>query len=118
MPNTWVSFVKEFASKKKMKYNEALKSADCKAEYQSNKPKSSEDMKREMNNVIDKTPVKTPVKTLKTAKIPKTPKSQMKMDMIEPPSKPIETPISKTEIKPTINRASKLKPKKDQLEMK
>jgi len=115
MPNTWVSFVKEFASKKKMKYNEALKSADCKAEYQSNKPKSSEDMKREMNKFIDKTPVKTPVKT---PKIPKTPKSQMKMDMIEPPSKPVEMPISKNEIKPTINRASKLKPKKDQLEMK
>lgn len=117
MPNTWVSFVKEFASKKKMKYNEALKSADCKAEYQSNKPKSSEDMKREMNNVIDKTPVKIP-KISKTPKTPKTPKSQMKMDMIEPPSKSVEMPIKMTELKSMVNRASKLKPKKDQLEMK
>jgi len=116
MPNTWVSFVKEFASKKKMKYNEALKSADCKAEYQSNKPKSSDDMKREMNNIIEKTP-KTP-KTPRTPKIPKIPKSQMKMDMIEPPSKPVEMPIKMTEIKAMVNRVSKLKPKKDQAEMK
>ena len=104
MPNTWVSFVKEFANKKKMKYNEALKSADCKAEYHSKKPKSSEDMKREMNNVIDKTPVKIP----KIPKTPKTPKSQMKMDMIEPPLKMPEMNNVEVKVrKPRVKKMSK-----------
>ena len=114
MPNIWVSFVKEFADKKKIRYTDALKSQECQDAYKKDKPKFSEDMKVETNHVIDKNPVKIP----NIPKTPKTPKSQMKMDMIEPPSKPVEIPISKTEIKSMINRVSKLKPKKDQLEMK
>ena len=39
MANSWVSHLKEYANKKKMKYNDALKSAECKAEYKKNKPK-------------------------------------------------------------------------------
>jgi hypothetical protein len=35
MPNAWVSYVKDFAAKNGMKYNEALKSAECKAGYKS-----------------------------------------------------------------------------------
>ena len=101
MPNTWVSFVKEFASKKKMKYNEALKSADCKAEYQKNKPKSSDDMKREMNEVIDKTPMK----------IPKMPKKQMKMEIVETPLKMPE--MNNVEVKVRKPRIKKMR--KDQV---
>lgn len=59
MANSWVSHVKEYANKKKMKYNDALKSAECKAEYQKNKPKSSDETKQEMNKVIMKTPKKS-----------------------------------------------------------
>ena len=33
MVNSWVLHVKAYAEKKKMKYNDALKSAECKAEY-------------------------------------------------------------------------------------
>jgi hypothetical protein len=33
MPNKWVSYVKDYAAKNGMKYNEALKSAECKAGY-------------------------------------------------------------------------------------
>jgi len=113
MPNTWISFVKEFADKKKLKYTDALKSQECKDAYKKDKPKSSDDMKQEINKVIVKTP-----KIPKIPKTPKTPKSQMKMDMIKPPSKPVEMPIKMTEIKSMVNRASKLKPKKNQLEMK
>ncbi len=57
--NSWVSHVKAYAEKKKMKYNDALKSAECKAEYQKNKPKSSDETKQEMNKVIMKTPKKS-----------------------------------------------------------
>ncbi len=39
MPNAWITHVKEFADKKKMKYNDALKSQECKDAYQSSKPK-------------------------------------------------------------------------------
>jgi len=59
MANSWVSHVKAYADKKKMKYNDALKSAECKAEYQKNKPKSSDETKQEMNKVILKTPKKS-----------------------------------------------------------
>ena len=46
MPNNWISHVKSFADKKKIKYTDALKSQECKEEYQKNKPKSSDDMKQ------------------------------------------------------------------------
>jgi hypothetical protein len=39
MPNAWITHVKEFSDKKKMKYNDALKSQECKDAYQSSKPK-------------------------------------------------------------------------------
>ena len=52
MPNNWISHVKSFADKKKIKYTEALMSAECKEEYRKNKPKSSDDM----NKVIMKAP--------------------------------------------------------------
>ena len=51
MPNNWISHVKSFADKKKIKYTDALKSQECKEEYQKNKPKSSD-----MNKAIMKAP--------------------------------------------------------------
>jgi len=39
MPNAWITHVKEFADKKKMKYTDALKSQECKDAYKSKKPK-------------------------------------------------------------------------------
>ena len=39
MPNAWITHVKEFSDKKKMKYTDALKSQECKDAYQSKKPK-------------------------------------------------------------------------------
>jgi len=56
MPNNWISHVKSFADKKKIKYTDAFKSQECKEEYQKNKPKSSDDMKQDMNKVIMKAP--------------------------------------------------------------
>ena len=54
MANSWISFVKDFADKKKMKYTEAMKSQECKDAYKSEKPKSNDDMKKEMNNMVVK----------------------------------------------------------------
>jgi len=50
MPNAWILHVKEFADKKKMKYNDALKSQECKDAYKSSKPK------KETNDVTVKMP--------------------------------------------------------------
>ncbi len=63
MPNAWITHVKEFSDKKKMKYTDALKSQECKDAYKENKPKSMDEMKQEMNKVIVKTPR---VKKMKT----------------------------------------------------
>ena len=53
MPNTWVSFVKEFADKKKIKYNDAMKSSECKDAYQ--KTKVSLDMTKDVIKMSAKT---------------------------------------------------------------
>ena len=45
MANNWVSHVKEYAEKKKIKYTDAMKSQECKDLYQKNKPKTADDMK-------------------------------------------------------------------------
>ena len=63
MPNAWITHVKEFSDKKKMKYTDALKSQECKDAYKENKPKSMDEMKQEKNKVIVKTPR---VKNMKT----------------------------------------------------
>ena len=41
MANNWISFVKEFSTKKNMKYMDALKSPECKEAYNKQKPKSN-----------------------------------------------------------------------------
>ncbi len=56
MANSWIEHVRDFANKKKMKYNDALKSADCKAEYQKNKSKSMDESEMDMNRIIAKVP--------------------------------------------------------------
>jgi hypothetical protein len=56
MANSWIEHVRDFANKKKMKYNDALKSADCKAEYQKNKSKSMDESQMDMNKNIVKVP--------------------------------------------------------------
>jgi len=58
---------------KKNKYTEALMSAECKEEYRKNKPKSSDDMKKDMNKVIMKAPKasKTPKVKLEMPALPK-----------------------------------------------
>lgn len=50
MPNAWITHVKEFADKKKMKYNDALKSQECKDAYKNSKPK------KETNDITVKMP--------------------------------------------------------------
>lgn len=68
MPNAWITHVRDFADKKKMKYTEALMSAECKAEYQKNKPKTNDEMKmpkpmrkpKQVSTTTD-TPLKAPV---------------------------------------------------------
>ena len=45
----WIKFVKSWSEKKKVKYNDALKSEECKQAYQKQKPKKQEaDMKPKM----------------------------------------------------------------------
>lgn len=91
MANSWINHVKEFSSRKKMKYTDALKSADCKAEYQEKKPKSSDEMKQEMNKVI----VKAPRKKKDTSLL-----------------KPVEMPTEiKTTIVPQLNDMNFKKPR-------
>ena len=75
MPNAWVSFVKEFSDKKKMKYNDAMKSAECKEAYQKQKPKSMDETSKEM--------VKTP-----KMKMPK----KVQTETIQSPLKSFEPP--------------------------
>ena len=93
MANSWISHVRAFAEKKKMKYTDAMKSAECKAEYQNNKPKSSEDMKMEMNKVIIKQPRKTKAKMDAIA----LPPMEMKPDVLEVKSK--QKPVKNVRIK-------------------
>ncbi len=70
MANSWILHVLDFANKKKMKYNDALKSADCKAEYQKNKSKSMDESQMDMNKII--------------AKVPKNKKVMMEEPVVEP----------------------------------
>lgn len=84
MPNAWVSFVKEYSEKKKMKYNDAMKSAECKEEYQKQKPKSMEETSKVMV---------------------KMPKMKMSKQTIQEPLKPLEPP------KDTIMEAKVRKPR-------
>ena len=76
MPNNWISHVKSFADKKKIKYTDALKSQECKEEYQKNKPKSSDDMKQDMNKVIMKAPKVSKASKAKF-QMPELPKADM-----------------------------------------
>ena len=82
MANNWVSHVKAYAEKKKMKYNDALKSAECKAEYQKNKPKSSDETKQEMNKVIMKTATRDKMSPKKSKMIIEEP-MDVKLDMVD-----------------------------------
>ena len=50
MPNAWITHVKEFSDKKKMKYTDALKSQECKDAYKSGK------QKKETNDITVKIP--------------------------------------------------------------
>ena len=56
MANSWILHVLDFSNKKKMKYSDALKSADCRAEYQKNKSKSMDESQMDMNKIITKVP--------------------------------------------------------------
>ena len=42
MANSWIEFVKAYAKKNNMKYNEALKDSKLKAEYNKSKNKKSD----------------------------------------------------------------------------
>jgi len=64
MANTWITHVKAYAEKKKMKYTDAMKSVECKSEYDKIKPKSNDEKKQEMNKNIMKNPKKVKNKTI------------------------------------------------------
>lgn len=84
MANSWITHVREFAIRKKMKYTDALKSADCKAEYQENKPKSNDDIKKDINKVIIKKPkTNKEVVMLKPVELTKEMKSTIIPDISE-----------------------------------
>ena len=89
MANNWITFVKDFAGKKKMKYTDALKSAECKEAYNKQKPKSMEEMKNS---------TKTMIKTKKT-----------KVDKDEKVMKPFEVPVEPV-VKVKKPRAKKTMP--------
>ena len=74
MPNAWITHVKEFADKKKMKYTDALKSQECKDAYKSKKPK------KETNDITLKIPRKKKAGSPMEMKIPH-------IEMMMPPMK-------------------------------
>ena len=51
--NSWIAFVKEYASKHNMKYNEALKSPGLKAEYNKSKGKSAKPVSKKKSKGRD-----------------------------------------------------------------
>ena len=89
MANTWITHVKAYAEKKKMKYTDAMKSEECKSEYDKNKPKFNDEKKEEMNKIIMKNPKKVKNKTIiEEIEIPK-------LDMVDTTVKIRKPRISK-----------------------
>lgn len=64
MPSAWVEHVKEYASKKNMKYNEAMKSQECKDMYH----KTKEPVDNNKINEMTRPKVKIDMKTVKEVK--------------------------------------------------
>jgi len=95
MPNAWISHVKDFADKKKMKYTDALKSQECKDAYKSSKPK------KETSDI-----------TVKVAR-KKTPKQEMDKSIIEP-MKVIKPPMEM--MPPVPIKMKRVKTKKAMME--
>jgi hypothetical protein len=95
--SAWISFVKEFAKQKEMKYTEALKNDECKELYHKNKSpvdkKKIDEMTRPKVSIqmekVDKTSMtpKTP-RAKKTKELNKEIKEEMMMNEDEPIVKP------------------------------
>ena len=54
MANSWINHVKEYSKKHKMKYNDCLKNADCKAAYKSSKKQDGKGIVSDGINVAKK----------------------------------------------------------------
>jgi len=76
MTSKWVEHVKDFASKKGIKYGEAMKNNECKKMYELTK----KDIK--IDEIIETTKPKIP-KPVKTPKNPKNPKTIPKEEIVE-----------------------------------
>lgn len=86
MSSKWVEHVKDFASKKGIKYGDAMKNEECKKVYQLTK----KDIKIEEIVETTKPKIPKPVKTPKNPKNPKTiPKEEVKVEEV------VETPKAK-----------------------
>jgi len=105
MANNWVNHVKEFSEKKKIKYTDAMKSAECKAEYEKNKPKHIEEYVKTLK-------IRTPMKSAECKaeyekNKPKTPDDmkirtprKVKADKKEiPVETPVEIPVDVIQVK-------------------
>jgi len=76
MPSAWISHVKDFSDKKKIKYTDALKSQECRESYHSNKPKSMSEITVKVARMPKKTnkselplkPDMVPVQAMRTRK--------------------------------------------------
>ncbi len=76
MTSKWVEHVKDFASKKGIKYGEAMKNNECKKMYELTK----KDIK--IDEIVEITKPKIP-KPVKTPKNPKNPKTIPKEEIVE-----------------------------------
>ena len=104
MPNAWITHVKEFSDKKKMKYNDALKSQECKDAYQNSKPK------KETKDIDVKMPATRP-----QGKMKKSDKLTMDAPMAVMPS-PTEMMMPPMKMMPKRAPAQRVKSKKVMME--
>jgi len=108
MPNAWITHVKEFSDKKKMKYTDALKSQECKDAYKEKKPKSMDEMKQDMQKVIVKTPrvkkMKTEPEPLEIVKNPRVKTMKTQLEPLEMKANINTTPQPKKSRQPRIKK--------------
>lgn len=71
MSNSWISFVKEYSDKKKIKYTDAMKSSECKDAYQKQKPKN-ETPNKKVKMPMMSSPVEAKVRKPRMKKIKET----------------------------------------------
>ena len=101
MSSKWVEHVKEFASKKEMRYSEAMKNEECRKPYQENKQSKPLEEMKEIARPISVKKVKKEIKKADDIFIPE-PDVVEKKETMKPSKEMKRTKMSKTKIQKQI----------------